>query len=158
MKKNKSDLILIIVLFISFNMFSQHRASREKIKALKISFITEKLNLNEKEATKFWPIYNKFEKELRNNYHFQRSSLKKEIETNGGVEKLTEKEAKVFAKKMLALEEAEYNLHSKFQTELSKIISYKKIVKLQMAERDFNRRLFKRFKTQKVRKQKKENK
>lgn len=158
MKKNKSILILIVVLFISFNVFSQHRASREKIKALKISFITEKLNLNEKEAFKFWPIYNKFEKELRNNYHVQRSALKKEIETSGGVEKLTENKAKEFANKMLALEEAEYTLHAKFQSELSKIITYKKIVQLHMAERDFNRRLFKRFKKQKDRKQKKENK
>ena len=159
MHKNKHILTFVLTLLICFNTFSQHkRGDRKKVKALKVSYITEKLNLTQQEATKFWPVYNKFEKELRNNYHVQRSALKEEIKTNGGVEKLTEKQAKIFANKMLALEEAEYNLHSKFQSELSKIITYKKIVKLHIAERDFNRRLFRRYKDQKVRKLKKENK
>lgn len=158
MKNKTSILTIIFALFISVSIFSQHRESRKKIKALKISYITEKLNLSEKEAAKFWPVYNKFEKGLRKNYHEDRAALKKQIDASGGIDNISEKQAKSFAKKMLALEKGEYELHEKFHFELSKIISYKKITKLQIVEREFNRSLFRRFKKQKTRKLKKENK
>jgi len=149
MKKHKNIFIFIFALFISLSMYSQHRDSRKKIKALKVSHITEKLNLSEKEAEKFWPVYNKFEKERYNLYHVKRNSLKKKIEELGGIDQLTEKEAKIFAKKMLSFEKANYQAHVNYQSALSNVISYKKIVKLQIAERDFNRRLFRRYKDQK---------
>ena len=37
---------------------------RDKIKAQRIAFITERLNLSPDEATKFWPVYNQFSGEL----------------------------------------------------------------------------------------------
>jgi hypothetical protein len=33
---------------------------REHIESLKISFITQKLNLTREEAQRFWPIYNEY--------------------------------------------------------------------------------------------------
>ena len=36
----------------------------EKIKALKIAFITQKLQLTPEEAQKFWPIYDQYEREI----------------------------------------------------------------------------------------------
>ena len=157
--KNRTQITtLVFALFISLSVFSQHRESRKKIKVHKVSYITEKLNLSEKEAAKFWPVYNKFEKVRYNLYHVKRSSLKKKIEELGGIDKLTEKAAKEFAKKMLSLEKANYEAHVNYQSALSKVISYKKIVKLQIVERDFNRRLFRRYKDQKTKRTKKENK
>ncbi len=155
--KNKTSIItLVLALFFCINLFSQHRGSRKKIKALKVSYITEKLNLSEKEAAKFWPVYNKFEKIFYEHYHENRVALKKKIEELGGIDNLTEKQAKNFAKQLLDYEKREFLAHENFQKELSKVISYKKIVKLKIAERDFNRRLFRRYKNQK-RKIKKEN-
>ena len=157
--KNKTPIITILLtLFLSINLFSQHKDSRKKIKVLKVSFITEKLNLSEQEAAKFWPIYNRFEKKRYELYHVRRTSLKKKIETLGGIDKLSEKEAKNFANDMLKLEKSKYETDINYQKELSKIISYKKIIKLHLLERDFNRRLFRRYKKQKVRRPKKENK
>jgi hypothetical protein len=141
--------IIIFALFISFSLFSQH--GRKKIKVLKVSYITEELNLSEQEAESFWPIYNKFEKRKHTLCHGKRISLKEKIEELGGVDNLTEKEAKFFANNMLDLEKERYNIDAACQKELSNVISYKKIVKLQMVERDFNRRLFRRYKDQKKR-------
>jgi len=159
MSKRAYLLTFILAVFVSVNLFSQEkRGSRKKIKALKVSYITEKLNLSEKEAAKFWPIYNKFEKERYNLYHVKRSSLKKKMEELGGIDNLTEKDSEGFAKKMLSIEKANYESAVSYQNALSKVISYKKIVKLQIVERDFNNRLFKRYRNQKTRKLKKENK
>src|SRR5207244_10877172 len=36
----------------------------EKIKTMKIGFLTEKLSLSSEEAKTFWPVYNKYQDEL----------------------------------------------------------------------------------------------
>jgi hypothetical protein len=153
MHKQKHLFTFVLTLLISFNSFSQHKESRKKVKVLKVSYITEKLSLTAQEAEKFWPIYNKFDKERHDLYHGKRNALKEEISKNGGIDNLSEKEAKTFAKKMLAAEKSYFQANEKYQTELSKVISYKKILKLHIVERDFARRMFKRLR--KVRKQKK---
>ena len=56
-------LLLILILTLSFNSFAQEKDRHERIKALKIAFITERLQFTEIEAQKFWPIYNAFEAE-----------------------------------------------------------------------------------------------
>ena len=55
-------LIPILILLISFSGFAQRGGEiQEKIKAQKIAFITDKLELTSEEAQQFWPIYNEFE-------------------------------------------------------------------------------------------------
>jgi hypothetical protein len=142
-------LTTVFLLFLSSNIFSQERKEgRKRIKTLKISFITEKLDLTEKEAILFWPIYNKFEKKRMDLQHSKRSKLKKRIEKLGGIEHLKETEAKYITGEMLTIEKSKYQLHVDFHKEMSTVISYKKIIKLQMIEREFNRRLFSRYKKQ----------
>lgn len=146
MHKKTYILTFILALIISLQTFSQQRrGSSKKIKALKVSFITEKLELTSQEATKFWPVYNKFEKERYKLYHVKRSEIRKRIEGLGGIEHITEKQAEDFTKDMLALDKANYDTNVRYQKALKKVISYKKIVKLQMAERDFNRQMIKRY-------------
>jgi len=38
---------------------------REKVKALYVAFITQKLNLTSDEAQKFWPVYNQYDNEIQ---------------------------------------------------------------------------------------------
>ncbi|WP_347174582.1 sensor of ECF-type sigma factor [Polaribacter uvawellassae] len=149
MSKRNYIFTLIFTLLISTPLFSQERGSNKKIKTLKVSYITEKLALTSQEASKFWPVYNKFEKERYQLYHVERAEMKKKIDGLGGVDKLTEKQAEAFTKDMLALEKLDYETNVRYQNALKKVISYKKIVKLQMVERDFNRQLFRRYKNRK---------
>jgi hypothetical protein len=149
MNKKTHIFTLIFALFISLQLFSQKRESREKIKALKISYITEKLAITPQEATKFWPVYNKFEKERYQLYHVERAKMKNNIDDLGGIDDLTEKQAEVFTNDMLALEKLTFETSVRYQNALKKVISYKKIVKLQIVERDFNRQLFRRYKNRK---------
>jgi len=154
MNKKTFLLTLIFALFISFQVLSQEKGSSNKIKTLKVSFITEKLALTSQEASKFWPIYNKFEKERYQLYHLEIAEMKKKIDDLGGIDMLSEKQAEVFTKDMLALEKLDYETNVRYQNALKKVISYKKIVKLQMVERDFNRQLFRRYKNRKAKNKK----
>ncbi|MDG1529554.1 MAG: sensor of ECF-type sigma factor [Polaribacter sp.] len=152
MNKKTHIFTLIFTLLISIQLFSQQRGSSEKIKALKVSFITEKLELTSNEASKFWPIYNKFETERYKLYHVKRAEMKKKIDGLGGIDELSEKQAEVFTKDMLALDKSNYDTNVRYQNALKKVISYKKMVKLQMAERDFNRQMIRRYRKTKNKK------
>ena len=68
----KMKTITCIVFIISFSILSFSQGNRDKIKTLKIAFITEKLDLSEQEAQKFWPVYNAFEEE---NFKFRKQSF-----------------------------------------------------------------------------------
>jgi len=59
-------LFLFVAIFISTNNYSQNRKkiNKNRVKAHKIAFITDQLNLTAKEAEVFWPIYNAHEKLL----------------------------------------------------------------------------------------------
>jgi hypothetical protein len=63
------QFILIIGLFFGSFSFANAQHDREerteKVQALKIAFITQKLELTADEAQKFWPVYNRYEAELR---------------------------------------------------------------------------------------------
>ncbi|MDQ6757613.1 MAG: hypothetical protein M3004_11835 [Bacteroidota bacterium] len=61
------NCVLIITIFFNFSFsYAQNEGPKgEKIQALKIAFITQKLNLTADEAQKFWPVYNQYEKEVR---------------------------------------------------------------------------------------------
>lgn len=158
MHQKKSILFaLICLLCVCFSMYSQQREGRKKVKVLKVSYITEKLNLTEKEAEKFWPIYNKYEKRMHEAYARKKAILKRDIKNSGGIDNLTERQAEDVAKNILELKKVIVKQHAKLQEELSKVISYKKIVKLEVSEREFERQLFRRYKNQRGPKTKKEN-
>src|SRR6187431_2793752 len=41
-----------------------NRPSREQVEAMKIGFLTQRLNLSTEEAKVFWPVYTKYQDEL----------------------------------------------------------------------------------------------
>lgn len=61
----KKYLLIIITIFgtVSFTM-AQKGNGHEKIQALKVAFITQKLHLTPSEAEKFWPVYNQYDNEI----------------------------------------------------------------------------------------------
>lgn len=58
-------LIFCLLLGVGMVSYSQDNDGGGRIQALKIAFLTKKLNLSPEEAQRFWPIYNKYEDEIR---------------------------------------------------------------------------------------------
>ena len=138
--------ITSIVFIISFSLLSFSQHNRDKIKTLKIAYITEKLDLSEKEAQHFWPVYNAFEEE---NFNLRNQSF--EDRKNINFETLKEEEAVLLLKKMRSLETKRVSLKNKFIDDLSKIIPAKKIILLQKVEDDFKHRMFEEYKNRRMR-------
>ena len=67
MKQIKKTLIISFALFITVSAFAQQNnkrpIDREKIKAAKVAFLTNRLDLTSKQAEKFWPLFNEYEEE-----------------------------------------------------------------------------------------------
>ena len=142
----KTKFILpIILLFISSVSFSQDfKEKREKVKALKVAYITEQLELTTEEAQKFWPLYNAFDDKQAELRHEKMRAILDRFRPRS-VDKLSEKEASALLVQMESLEENLFNLRKKFIKDLQGVISAKKIIKLKKAEEDFNRELLKQM-------------
>ena len=142
----KSFLPLIIFL-MSFTVMAQppnRGKNKERIKALKIAFITERLDLNEKEAEKFWPVYNSFDdKQTKIKFEEMR-----ELRSQGrqGFDTMSDKEASELLEKIMIAENKLHQNKVEFITDLKPILSAKKIMLLKTVEDEFNRRMLDEFK------------
>ena len=142
----KKLLLLILMLFVSINISAQHK-NRERIKALKVSVITEQLDLSEKEAQKFWPVYNAHEKETSEIRFKEVKEIRKEIKEN--IDTMTDEKANELLKRLNNAEIKMHQLRMDFANNLSDILSPKKIILLKIAEDDFKRKMIEELKKRK---------
>lgn len=123
----KKYLLLFLMLIGSISIVrsqNQPNPKSEKIQALKIAFITQKLQLTRLEAERFWPIYNEYENEI--------NSLR--ANRNGDV---------------LENEEKLLNIRKKYQPSFEKVIGPQKLNQFFNAEREFRNVLIKQLKNRK---------
>ena len=114
----KIYLFVMIFLGVILGVTAQENDTRNdggRIQAFKIAYLTKKLNLSPEEAQRFWPIYNKYESEIRSVRIENRGQRINEIET----------------------EERILNIRKKYNGEFSKALSTDKVDKLFRSEREF---------------------
>ncbi|WP_439128075.1 sensor of ECF-type sigma factor [Polaribacter sp.] len=142
----KKYLLTLVTLLMVLHSFGQSRKeSREKIKALKVAFLTKELNLSSAEAEKFWPLYNSHEEKLDTYRDKGRSEIKRKLKEVGDFDNLNEEEAKKFLKLKLDLERKTLIEKEDFFKKVSKFLSYKKIMKLHVSEREFAKKLMYKY-------------
>ena len=78
------------------------REGGARIEALKIAYITKKLNLTTEEAQKFWPIYNQYMAEVRKTRNEARQNNEKEIEVDDKILAIRKKYNSEFGKALPA--------------------------------------------------------
>jgi hypothetical protein len=120
-----------------------HCKKREMIKAQKVAFITEKLDLTVEEAQKFWPVYNELNKKLEE-IDIEKRTLSQKYEANK--ESLSDNEVTEIYTKLIELETKEIKLNTEFRKEMKEIISVRKMMELHMAERMFKHELLNKIK------------
>ncbi|SDE64861.1 hypothetical protein SAMN05421636_106251 [Pricia antarctica] len=139
---NRTKIMVTSVLLMSSILFAQHKPDKDKIKSLKVAFLTERLDLSSKEAQTFWPIYNEYN-EKRDAMHEQKQD--RVYRKMGDVENLSEKEAGELIKQYLTFEENEEELDKNFTERISKVISAKKTLLLLRSEYEFKKQLLKQY-------------
>lgn len=132
-------------------MLAQERG-RERIKAYKTAYITQELDLSSKEAEKFWPIYNQYDKKLFELKVREVKKSKQLIKEAGGPDALNDEEAQNVLSKMLSTEKEASIAREKMYTKLSKVLTPQKLLKLYNVENNFNRKLLMEYRKGKPRK------
>ena len=141
----KKYIIPILVLFISLNTFSQSK--KDKIKALKVSFLTERLELTQEEAQQFWPVYNTYDDITNKIKHEDLRNIHREIRDNQNT--LSNERSTELLNQIATAESKLYDENVKLNNKLKKIISPKKVILLKIAEEDFKHKLFEQWKKMK---------
>ncbi|MFD0797390.1 Spy/CpxP family protein refolding chaperone [Maribacter chungangensis] len=134
---------ILVILFLLFTTVSfGQRGNREKIKSLKVAFITDKLELTSKEAQQFWPVYNKFEEEREQLRKKERTEIREKI---NDVPALSDTEAEKLLTQFVQLKAAEEKLNTAYLNEINKVLSTKKTLLLLSSEEEFKRRLLRQY-------------
>ncbi|MBL7111481.1 MAG: hypothetical protein ISS19_06030 [Bacteroidales bacterium] len=140
---------IIFALFISILSFQciQVNAQKdddrhERIKAMKVAFITEKLELSTGEAEKFWPVYNDYDRRKNKVMQEIRNLRKYYIENQ---DNLDDKEHLELLDKFIKLQQQDAGLLPSYQEKFIEVLPPKKVMKLYIAEIQFKNYLLQKL-------------
>jgi hypothetical protein len=142
MNINKNILTIVALLSTTALLFGQRQFGRDKIKSLKVAYITERLDLTSTEAQAFWPIYNAHEEQME---AFRQRELVQIYGKLRDMESLSDKESEVLFENLIMLENEKHEADQKFLRDMQKVISAKKTFLLLKSERGFKRRLLQQY-------------
>lgn len=144
----KKCITLMVILFSIVSIAQPNKEKIEKVKALKVAYITKELNLSTTEAEKFWPVYNAYDEKQFELRHTKMKTIMKRLKDDG-LDKLSDKEAATVLSEMESIDEELLTLRKKFVKDAKEIIGAKKVLQLKKVEEEFTRNLFKQYKGKK---------
>ena len=133
-------IILSISLIIAFNMSNaqSQRINSEKIDAYKKIYLTEKLNLDQKNESKFWDVYDVYQENLKDNYRKRRLKYRT---INLDSSNFSDEEYEQFINDFLDYEKKKIDLRAKLIVDLKEFMSLKKTSYLFRLEDDSRREM-----------------
>jgi hypothetical protein len=140
-------ILFILLISLSFGATAQNNddadeGKNEKIAALKIAFITERLNLSSKEAEVFWPVFNRFEQEMK----AVRKKEKQAARIFKDKPNATEAEADKFIAEQVQLKQQELDVLKRYLPEFKKVLPASKVARLLSLEQEFKLQLLRSMK------------
>lgn len=140
--------LLTVILFIAVpTWLSAQGPSMDKgrkMEAMKISFLTQKLDLSVDEAKVFWPIYNDFNKEkdaLWDGYREKMISFKKTTE----IDELSDTEIQAMILTDFEFKQKDLNIERKYYSRLKSNLPIKTVGKFYRAQEAFKRELLNHY-------------
>ena len=141
-------LIIMMVLILNSSFGQKRKMSFERLKALKMSYITEKIGLTEAEESVFWEIYDQYEKKMFIDCRKKIKNLRKSYMKSN--DSIINDEALEVIQKINALEQHALQLKEERDKSLLEKFSANLILKMHHAEYHFNRDMVYKLKKTKV--------
>ncbi|MBW6535881.1 MAG: hypothetical protein K0B11_12810 [Mariniphaga sp.] len=147
----KKIFLFAVLLTIGFATFAQpkdkdHESRWEKYRADKVAFLTSNLELSPAEAQKFWPVYNKLEKERWEAQKFRREMEEKVQEAE---ESMSDNNIKRLTREFAGSLQKEANLLVDYNEKFLEILPPGKVLRLYKAENEFRMYMIKKFRDRK---------
>lgn len=141
MKKGfiKAVVVSVLALFISGVALAQDgdapadnmQIVKEKIQADKKLLVAANMNLTEKEAKAFWPVYDSYQKEL---IKLNERTFKNVADYAANSDKMTDDLAKKIVKEQLAIDSDRQKARQAFLPEFDKVLPYVKVMRYYQLE------------------------
>lgn len=132
--------ICMVLLLLTRAQVAFSQDARDRVEALRMSYINEHVGLTNAEAEKFWPVYNEYNDKIRAIRRNLRQSYKHMPEN------LSDQEAEQLNTLFVQSKQAEADVHRQYNEKLKAIIGAKKLVKLRVAEEEFRIKVMKSIK------------
>ena len=142
MKTFTKYICVMVFWLFAITAIAQPGTKREKIEALRVSFISQKVNFTTAEAQNFWPLYNEYNDKL----DAVRRTFRQQYGKNANVEFTTDKEAEAYLMAELNLKQKEYELYKEYFEKFKKVLPIKKVALLRKAEEEFKKEIIKNIK------------
>ncbi len=136
MKKLISSICLIIMTSWMLSAQGGKEQIKDRIKAKRVAFITDKLELSSQEAQVFWPLYNGFKEKER--------ALREDLRPSKKIAEMTDQEVEQLLEDRLDNEEELLAAKREFLKEAKQVLPIKKLAKLYRAERRFKEMVLQR--------------
>ena len=108
---------------------------RERVRAEKVAFLTQEIDLTESEAQVFWPIYNQIQKEQRESFDAVRQAY--EAMDKGLKEGKAGKDMEKLVKAYIDAKEKNEGIETKYLNKLMKALPAEKVARYYVAEEKF---------------------
>ena len=108
---------------------------RERVRAEKVAFLTEEIDLTESEAQVFWPIYNEIQKAQRDGFEAVKKAY--DAMAKGVEEKKSGKEMEKLVKAYIDAKEKNEGIETKYLNKLLKVLPAEKVARYYVAEEKF---------------------
>lgn len=118
--------------------FSQNDNAKDKIEAMRIGFITQRLALTPEESQQFWPIYNQYNDRLK--------QIRLEAKSSRPLITLNDEETEKFIMSNFDRDIKEIELKKEYFVKYKKILNVRRVALLQTTERDFVEQVLKKWK------------
>jgi len=130
-------IISLLLLTIPGTLLAQPGPGRraERIHAIKVAYLTDRLNLSASQSATFWPVYDNYESEIRDT----RRSFMEKYRKTGATE--NDADSRQFIEDHLEFQEQALSINRKYKDQFLKIISPQQLATLYEAERDFKKLL-----------------
>jgi len=147
MRKRKLMIVVLLTLCTHSLMAQPPRQRpgleerKENIEAMKIAFLTKRLNLTPDEAKVFWPVYNQFTGELKK----VREARPGKMHDGNSIDQLNDKEAEKMVDEMLMSRQMELDILKKYHAQFKQVLPVRKVAHLYRAEEEFKKELIERI-------------
>jgi hypothetical protein len=130
-----------MLVLVATGALAQKSDRFERIHAAKVAFVTDRLHLSSDQSARFWPVYDRYEtelRELRKKFLGMYNDGQKYPEADGESRKLIDDN--------FDFQEQQLALKRRYKDEFLKILTPTQVASLYIAEREFKRILLDRLK------------
>jgi hypothetical protein len=113
----------------------------ERIHAIKVAYVTDRLHFTSDQSSRFWPVYNRYEQDVRS---ARKQFVEKYAKTSPG--QADDATSRQFIDDNLDYQQEVLNIRRKYNDEFLKVLSPQQVMQLYKTEREFNQLLIQQLK------------